>query len=89
MSKTIAVSGAAGYIGSILVGRLLDAGYRVKALDRFYFGSNPLGRYAKHSGLELKTIDIRDVTPRDLEGCWGVIDLAACLMTHRLNLILP
>lgn len=77
MSKTIAVTGAGGYIGSILVGRLLDAGYRVKALDRFYFGSNTLGCYANHSGLELKTIDIRDVTPRDLEGCWGIIDLAA------------
>lgn len=77
MSKTIAVTGAAGYIGSILVGRLLDAGYRVKALDRFYFGSNTLGRYLDHPGLELKTIDIRDVTPRDLEGCWAVIDLAA------------
>lgn len=77
MSKTIAVTGAAGYIGSILVGRLLDAGYRVKALDRFYFGSDTLGRYLSHPGLELKTIDIRDVTPRDLEGCWAVIDLAA------------
>lgn len=77
MSKTIAVTGAAGYLGSILVGQLLEAGYRVKALDRFYFGSNTLGRYFDHPGLELKTIDIRDVTPRDLEACWGVIDLAA------------
>jgi len=77
MSKTIAVTGAAGYVGSILVGRLLDAGYRVKALDRFYFGSSTLGRYLYHPELELKTIDIRDVTPRDLEGCWAVIDLAA------------
>ena len=77
MSKMIAVTGAAGYIGSILVGRLLDAGYRVKALDRFYFGSNTLGRYLSHPELELKTIDIRDVTPRDLEGCRAVIDLAA------------
>lgn len=77
MKKTIAVTGAGGYIGSILVGQLLEAGYRVKALDRFYFGSNTLGRYADHLDLELKTIDIRDVTPRDLEGCWGVVDLAA------------
>lgn len=77
MNKTIAVTGAGGYIGSVLVGRLLDAGYRVKALDRFYFGAGTLGRYAGHPHIEMKTIDIRDVTPRDLEGCWGVIDLAA------------
>jgi nucleoside-diphosphate-sugar epimerase len=76
MSKTIAVTGAGGYIGSVLVGRLLDAGYRVRALDRFYFGASTLGRYAGHPGLELKTIDIRDLGPREYEGCWGAIDLS-------------
>lgn len=76
MSKIIAVTGAGGYIGSVLVGRLLDAGYRVRALDRFYFGANTLDRYADRPTLETRTIDIRDLTPRELEGCWGVIDLS-------------
>ena len=76
MSKIIAVTGAGGYIGSVLVGRLLDAGYRVRALDRFYFGANTLDRYADRPALETRTIDIRDLTPRELEGCWGVIDLS-------------
>lgn len=76
MSKTVAVIGAGGYIGSVLVGRLLEAGYRIRALDRFFFGVGTLGRYAGHPALDLKTIDIRDLGARELEGCWGVLDLS-------------
>jgi len=40
--KTVLVTGAGGYIGSVLVPKLLSKGYKVKALDRFFFGKDKL-----------------------------------------------
>ena len=77
MSKQVTVTGAGGYVGSILVGRLLRAGYAVKAIDRFFFGMEPLDYCRHHPKLEVRMHDIRQMTPRDLEGSWAVIDLAA------------
>lgn len=37
MKQTVLVTGAAGYVGSILCEHLLDAGFKVRALDRMYF----------------------------------------------------
>ena len=34
----ILVTGAAGYIGSILIPKLIAEGHKVTALDRFFFG---------------------------------------------------
>jgi nucleoside-diphosphate-sugar epimerase len=77
MNKLVTVTGAGGYVGSVLVGRLLRAGYAVKAVDRFFFGMEPLDYYRHHPKLEVRMQDIRQVTPGDLEGSWAVIDLAA------------
>lgn len=37
-NQTILVAGAGGYIGSKMVYKFLDAGYKVIGLDRYFFG---------------------------------------------------
>ena len=39
--QLVLVTGGAGYIGSVLSQRLLDRGYRVRILDRLYWGRWP------------------------------------------------
>ncbi len=42
--ETVLVTGAEGYIGSVLMPKLLSKGYHVKALDRSYFGLDKFSR---------------------------------------------
>ena len=71
----VLVTGAGGYIGSVLVPMLLDAGHSVVALDRFFFGKGrlPAGR----KGLDIVEADIRTVGESIFAGVHSVIDLAA------------
>lgn len=75
----ILVTGGAGYIGSVLVRRLLAAGARVRVLDRFLFGGHGLEEIASDGSLSVLHRDLRD--PRAhaeaLEGVETVIHLAA------------
>ncbi len=79
--KRILVTGGAGYIGSILVNRLLDSGYKVVILDKLMFGVDPLKNFLKTQRPNLSVIvgDVQnedDVT-RALEHADAVIHLAA------------
>lgn len=74
--KTL-VTGAGGYIGSVLVGRLLEAGAEVVAVDRFFFGRETLAPYEGKARLEVRKRDIRDLTVEDFDGVDSVLDLAA------------
>jgi nucleoside-diphosphate-sugar epimerase len=73
----VLVTGAGGYIGSILVRQLLDEGYKVSALDRYFFGAEVFGNVPNNENLTLMRMDIRDVTLESLKGVDAVCDLAA------------
>lgn len=70
----VLVTGAGGYIGTVLTPMLLGAGYRVRAIDRFFFGRELL---AQHPRLEVVVEDSRRLLPRHFEGVDAVIDLVA------------
>ena len=72
--KNVLVTGAGGYIGTTLVPRLLESGFKVAALDRFFFGNK-----LPHSDSNLVCIkeDSRKVERKHLENIDAVIDLVA------------
>ena len=76
--QSILVTGGAGYIGSTLVPKLLDAGHTVTVADRFYFGPESLAApLAKHGDrLRLVRADIRKLDASVFEGIDAVVDLA-------------
>ncbi len=77
--NTILETGGAGYIGSLLVRRLLTAGHRVRVLDRLLFGAAPLQGLAGHPRFELRRGDCRSAAEvrRAVEETDAVIHLAA------------
>ncbi|MGO9327933.1 MAG: NAD-dependent epimerase/dehydratase family protein [Steroidobacteraceae bacterium] len=66
----VVVVGGAGYIGCVLVPRLLNRGYDVRVYDRLWFGNN----LPKH--VDLKQCDVMDIREEDLKGFDAVVFLA-------------
>src|SRR3989338_8699116 len=56
--QEVLVTGGAGYLGSILVPMLLEAGYKVHILDTFYFGRKSLSKYESNPNLKITEVDI-------------------------------
>ena len=74
----VLVTGGAGYVGAVLVPKLLEKGYQVKVLDLYIYGRHPLDPVADNPNLEQITGDIRDrvLLERVIPGCDAVIHLA-------------
>lgn len=94
MSKVL-VTGAGGYIGTQLVRDLIASNHQVIALDRYFFGMEPMREFLGNPNVELIRKDIRDVKEKDFAGVEAVCDLA-CLsndpagemdpeLTYRIN----
>jgi nucleoside-diphosphate-sugar epimerase len=75
--NTVLVTGAGGYIGSTLIQLLIEAGYRVVGLDRYFFGKELLGDILEAENFTSVVKDIRDIEPDDFAGVDAVCDLAA------------
>ncbi|WP_280117657.1 NAD-dependent epimerase/dehydratase family protein [Pseudoalteromonas xiamenensis] len=71
--KTILVTGATGYKGSILVPKLLAKGYKVIAFDTQWFGNF----LTPHENLTIVQGDVRVVSDVPLEGVDSIIHLAS------------
>lgn len=76
--RQVLVTGGAGYVGAVLVPKLLAAGYRVRVLDLYIFGEHVLDAVSDHPHLEQVKGDIRDqaLLKQTLRGCDAVIHLA-------------
>jgi len=75
--KRVMVTGGAGYVGSVLVPKLLKAGYEVVVLDLYIYGDVFADLKSEPRLTEIKG-DLRDpqAVARALAGCDGVIHLA-------------
>lgn len=58
---TVLVVGGAGYIGSILVRKLLQRGYRVRVLDSVVYGDYTLAKVRRHPRFEFVRGDCRNM----------------------------
>lgn len=82
--KKILVVGGAGYAGSVLVPKLLKAGYKVRVFDLYIYsrskkiGEDIFGDLIKHKNLQQLKGDVRDEKAIDhaVSGMDGVIHLA-------------
>lgn len=72
------MTGGAGYVGAVLVPRLLERGHTVTVLDLYMYGHDVLGAVASHPRLIQIRGDIRNaaVVEKAVAGCDSVIHLA-------------
>jgi len=78
MIKSVLVTGGAGYVGSVLIPKLLKKGYKVTVLDLYMYGADVLDAVKNDPNLKQVKGDIRDqaLLEKELKGIDAVIHLA-------------
>lgn len=78
-AQRVLVVGGAGYIGSLLVERLLQRGCRVRVLDSLIYGGEPLHAVRKNPDFELMAGDCRNIQDvvKAVRGVDAIVQLAA------------
>jgi nucleoside-diphosphate-sugar epimerase len=92
--RNVLVIGGAGYIGSALLPKLLENGYRVRVLDLFLYGMEPIDNVAGHPNLELVKGDFRHVEKvvevmRDMDAVihlGAIVGDPACELDQRVTI---
>lgn len=92
--ENVLVIGGAGYIGSALLPRLLEAGYRVRLLDLLIYGTEPIQEWLNHPNLEIMQADFRKIEKvvQAMQGMDAVIHLGglvgdpACSLNEQLTI---
>ena len=76
--KQILVTGGGGYVGAVLVPKLLQSGYNVTVLDLFIYGEQVLEGVQNNPNLKIIKGDIRDsaLIEKTISGTDAVIHLA-------------
>ena len=77
--RSVLVVGGAGYIGSVLVRKLLARGWRVRVLDRLLYGEEALSDLYGRQNFELVQGDFRNVEAvvRAVRGMGAIVHLGA------------
>ncbi|MEO0088556.1 MAG: NAD-dependent epimerase/dehydratase family protein [candidate division WOR-3 bacterium] len=92
--ERILVIGGAGYIGSVLIRKLLKLGYRVRILDNFLYGKESIKELYHNKSFEVYEGDFRhiNVLTEALEDCDALIHLGAivgdpaCTVSDKLTI---
>lgn len=92
--RNITVIGGAGYIGSILIRKLLNQGYHVTVLDALMYGDESIRGLYKHPHFEFIRGDLRNVESvvHSMRAADAVVHLGglvgdpACALDERLTL---
>ncbi|MEO0096939.1 MAG: SDR family oxidoreductase [candidate division WOR-3 bacterium] len=92
--EKILVIGGAGYIGSVLVRKLLKLGYKVRILDNFLYGKESIKELYHNKSFEVYEGDFRhiNVLTEALEDCDALIHLGAivgdpaCAVSDKLTI---
>lgn len=77
--KHVLITGGAGYIGSMLTGKLLQRGYRVTVLDDLLWGGEALLPYFTHPSFRFAKVNVTepDAARPFFDGVDAVVHLAA------------